>query len=260
MHDQRVFISLAAFLFLAGCGTVPSLSFPTRTIARPACIAAGTVQPVTIAPHVEIVIYLPPCYEPQTKNNYPVLYLLPGFSGSGHDWFDTGVDKVADTAILNGEIAPFIIVGTPDTFDDLDGRVVYETILPYLEEHYPVARERRFRAASGGSYGGAVAYHLAFRHPDLFSNAGIFGNGAALGEEDSIRTWLAAIPKNTRPRVFINVGESDTYMLERAQALIPILDASGISHVDIFSPGGHSYAYWIVNFPAYFRWLAQDWE
>jgi enterochelin esterase-like enzyme len=251
---------LMGFVFLAGCRMIPGLSLPTRTIAKPACTSGGSTRTVSVAAHLEIVIYLPPCYVPQSKHLYPTLYLLPGFSGTAHDWFNSGVEKLADAAILNGDIAPFLIVGAPDTFDDLDARVVYETILPYIEDHYPTAADRRYRAAAGGSYGGAAAYHLALKHPDLFSSAGIFGNGAARGEEDSIRAWLAATPKNIKPRVFINVGESDTYMLQRAKVLVPILEAGGVAQVDIFSPGGHNYAYWLGNFPAFFHFLAQIWR
>jgi enterochelin esterase family protein len=260
MFHKRNLLFLPAFLLMAGCRIFPMASAPTQTIAQPACETAGTTKPVSIATHVEIVLYLPPCYDPQSEKPYPVLYLLPGFSGTDHDWFSAGADKTADASILAGEIPPFLIAATGDTFDDLDSRVVFETILPYVESHYPVAKDRRYRAAAGGSFGGAAAYHLAFRHPELFSSAGIFGNGAALGEEESLRAWLAAIPKNNRPRVFLNVGQSDAYMLQRAQILIPILDAAGISHEEIFSPGGHTYAYWLTNFPAYFRWLAQGWR
>jgi enterochelin esterase-like enzyme len=260
MFHQRNFIFIPAFLLMAGCRINPVAPAPTNTIAKPACETAGTTQPVAVAAHVEIVVYLPPCYDTQPENPYPVLYLLPGFSGTDHDWFDAGADKAADASILAGEIPPFLIAATGDTFDDLDSHVVFHTILPYVESHYPVAKDRRFRAAAGGSFGGAAAYHLAFRRPKLFSSAGVFGNGAALGEEDSIRAWLAAIPLDLRPRVFLNVGQSDAYMLQCAQTLIPILDAAGISHVDVFSPGGHTYAYWTGNFPAYFRWLAQGWR
>jgi len=260
MSGNKSFFLGATFLLLAACRSAPSSPSPTHTIAKPACETAGSTQPVAIAEHVEIVLYLPPCYDPQPENPYPMLYLLPGFSGSGHNWFDTGADKAADASILAGEIPPFLIAATEDTFDDLDSHVVLETILPFLESNYPVAKDRRYRATAGGSYGGAAAYHLAFRHPELFSSAGVFGNGAAFGEEDSIRAWLAAIPKENRIRVFLSVGQSDTYMLQRAQALIPLLDAAGIPHSEIFTSGGHAYSYWVSNFPAYFRWLSQDWR
>jgi Enterochelin esterase and related enzymes len=242
------------------CVFRPNSPAPTHTILKPVCETAGTTQRIAIAPQVEIVLYLPPCFNPQAKNPYPVLYLLPGSSGNESDWFDQGADKVADASILAGEIPPFLIAAIGDISYDLDSRIVIETILPYIDGHYPVGKDRRYRAAAGGSYGGAAAYHLAFKHPELFSSAGIFGNGAAQGEEDSIRQWLTAIPKNIRPRVFLNSGLNDPYMLDRARVLIQILDAAGTSHTEIFSAGGHSYACWISNFPAYFRWLAEDWR
>ena len=48
-------------------------------------------------------------------------------------------------------------------------------------------------------------------------------------------------------------------MLERAQAMIALLDEMGIESTSIFSPGEHAYAYWVSNFPAYLHWLAQEW-
>ena len=207
-----------------------------------------------------VYVYLPPCYDAQPDRHYPVIYLFPGFGGTNYDFFGAGANRIADALILTRETLPFIIVSTGEIFPDLDAQIVTVKILPFIEERYRTRPERRFRAAAGGSFGGAVAYHLAFRQYDLFGSAGIFGNGAAAGEEDSIRTWLAAIPAGKRPRVFLNVGESDTYMLERAKILIPLLDEAGIPHMEIFSPGTHSGDYWVGNFAAYFRWLSMDWR
>jgi S-formylglutathione hydrolase FrmB len=49
-------------------------------------------------------------------------------------------------------------------------------------------------------------------------------------------------------------------MLQQAKALIPYLDRYGIPHTEIFSPGDHSYTYWLTNFPVYFHWLTKDWK
>jgi len=88
---------------------------------------------------------------------------------------------------------------------------------------------------------------------------GIFGNRAAVGEEDNIRNWLSAISEANQPRVFLNCGEGDVYMLERARVPIGLLDEVRIEHVEIFSAGNHAYAYWLQSFPAFSRWLAQGW-
>jgi S-formylglutathione hydrolase FrmB len=101
---------------------------------------------------------------------------------------------------------------------------------------------------------------LTFQHPDLFASAGVFGNGLTTGQEAQDEAWLQAIPANLKPHVFLNSGEQDTYMLQQAKALIPYLDKYNIQHTEIFSPGDHSYSYWVTNFPAYFHWLAEDWK
>jgi enterochelin esterase-like enzyme len=252
-------VLLCSLFLLAGClpaQAPPGAASPAPT---PTCSTPGTVQWLAVGAVGEIGLYLPPCYDAQAGRLYPALYLLPGFSGTAHDWFGDGLAPTANTLILSGEIPPFLIVTTPDTFADFEGDAIVQTLLPYLEGRYHASSERRHRAVGGGSLGGASAYHLVFKHPDLFASAGIFGAGAARGEEDAILGWLSAIPAEDRPRVFLNCGEGDTDMLQRAKVLISLLDQAGIAHMEIFSPGGHSGAYWSSNLPAYFRWLAQDW-
>jgi hypothetical protein len=72
--------------------------------------------------------------------------------------------------------------------------------------------------------------------------------------------WLKAIPADLKPRLFLNSGEQDTYMLQQAKALLPFLDKYGLQHTEIFNPGGHSSIYWLSNFPAFYHWLAEDWK
>ncbi len=245
---------------LAGCAVASGTSGPNPTPTIPACAKPGTTQWLKVDAGTEIGLYLPPCYDEQSADSYPVLYLIPGSGGTNRNFLDLGAGARADELILAGEIPPFLIVTSDDLFPDLDGRVVVEKIIPYIESRYRAGAQRRYRAVAGGSLGGAAAYHLAFRHPELFASAGVFGNGAVRGEEDSIRAWLAAISPVLRPRVFLCTGESDTYMLDRARAMIPLLDKAGIAHEEIFTPGGHAGEYWLGNFPAYYHWLAEDWQ
>jgi S-formylglutathione hydrolase FrmB len=221
--------------------------------------AASIENPLSSDTAIDFQIYLPPCYAANPDRLYPALYLMPGYGGTSNSWFRAGLATIADESILSGEVPPFLIVATSDTRDDLDAPFILQDILPYVESHYRASQLRQHRAVAGGSLGGGSAYRLVFKHPDLFASAGIFGNGAATGDEANIRSWLAAIPDAIRPRLFINYGEQDTYMLARARVLTALLDEAGIEHTDIFSPGNHSGTYWLTNFPAYFRWIAQDW-
>jgi pimeloyl-ACP methyl ester carboxylesterase len=253
-------IVFTPLFLLTACTAMPAASVPTGTPAEAPCSAPGTTQWPKADAGMEIGLYLPPCYDGRATRLYPAVYLFPGFGGSNRDWFAMGAAAIADRLIGSGEVPSFIMVATGDLFDDLDGSVVADAILPYVESHYHTRAQRAWRAAAGASFGGAVAYHLAFRRPDLFASAGVFGNGAALGEEDAIRGWLAAIPATARPRVFLCTGEGDAYMLGRARALVSILDGAGIEHAEIFGAGGHTGDYWISHFDSYLRWLAADWR
>jgi enterochelin esterase-like enzyme len=257
---NRIFLISIVLLTAVGCAPAAIAATPNPTHTSIACKESGTVQAVDVDASTEVMIYLPPCYAAHMDFRFPVVYLFPGFGGTKEAFIGSGAERIADEMILGGEIPPIVMVGTGQIFPDLDAAIVIEKVVPYVDANFRTRPERTFRAAAGGSFGGAVAYHLAFQRYDLFASAGIFGNGAAAGEEESIRAWLAAIPEGMTPRVFINVGENDTYMFDRAKVLIPILDEAGITHFEIFSPGGHSGDYWIGNFAEYFRFLSIDWR
>jgi enterochelin esterase-like enzyme len=253
---------LLTLLLLTGC--LPATTSATATIlptmSLPPCNQPGTVQSLIVNSVGEIGVYLPPCYDPNSSTLYPVLYLLPGFGGTSHQWFDTGLAPLTDKLILSREIPPFMIVTTDDTYEHVKPLSIVEVLIPYVESHYRANPERIQRAIAGGSLGGATAYVLTFQHPDIFSSAGVFGNGLTTGQEAQDEAWLQAIPADLKPRIFLNSGEGDTYMAQQAKALIPYLDKYKIQHTESFSPGGHNYAYWLTNFPAYFHWLEEDWK
>ena len=88
----------------------------------------------------------------------------------------------------------------------------------------------------------------------------MFGGGLIHGEEERVQTWLDALTAENQPRFFINSGEQDPFMVERAEVMIDVLSEAQLEHTEIFTPGGHDYGYWTSNFPAYFEWLAADWK
>jgi enterochelin esterase-like enzyme len=269
-------VSLAlGFQLLVGCQPVIVLSstqLPATTATsfiRPAsqptpiqsaCEQPGTVQTLTVDGFGDIGLYLPPCDDPQAQILYPVLYLLPGFGGTYMEWLEIGLTPLTDRAIVTGELPPFLIVTTDNTYDAIRTEDIVTVLLPYMESHYPVKADRLHRAIAGGSLGGGSAYVLTFQHPELFANAGVFGNGLITGLETQTDAWLSAIPQELKPRVFLNSGEQDTHMLEQARLLIPLLDKYGIKHSEIFNEGGHSTVYWLSNFPIFYQWLAEDWQ
>jgi len=189
-----------------------------------------------------------------------VLYLVPGRSSAPGAWFAGGLADVMNRMILSQEVPPFIIVATENTESDPLAETIYNELIPHIENQYPIIKDRQYRAVAGGSLGGIAAYRLAFQYPDTFSSAGIFGAGAISGEEPHINEWLSSMNEETRLRVFMDTGDEDPLMLERAQVMKSMLDDIGIENILHTGHGGHNYAYWVSNFEMYLKWLVKDWQ
>ncbi len=265
MVDQRRLLLLLMFVaVLVGCQqTSPQTIEPTPTPF--ACQEPGTVIPGSLAETSRgyayaFQIYLPPCYDSQSEQTYPVLYLLPGRGGGPGNWFAAGVAETADELILSGEVPPFLIVATESTETDPQGEIIENELRPYITSQYRVRTGRPYTAVAGGSLGGIGAYRLGLQHPDQFGSVGMFGSGLISGEEPALQEWLAALPPEQKPRFFLNSGEQDPLMLERAQAMATLLETAGIDTTMVVSPGEHEYSYWVSNMPAFLHWLANGWQ
>jgi enterochelin esterase-like enzyme len=206
------------------------------------------------------MVYLPPCYSEQTEASYPIFYFIPGNGGYPGIWFSAGINTIADEMILDKKIPPFILVATDSTEDDFEGSIIHDELIPFVESEYRVIKGRQYRAIAGGSLGGITSYRLGLQHPETFSSVGMFGSGAISGEEKQIKVWLVALPLNQRPRFFMNTGEADPLMLERAEVMDSLLDDYFIPHVLYVGDGGHNYNFWATNLETYFLWVAEEWR
>ena len=131
----------------------------------------STVQPVRVL--------LPPSYASGTKR-YPVLYLLPGFGGSAiaDEYFPPqiiarmmieGQVKEMILVVINGEnrLGGSFYVNSPVTGNWED--FVTRDVIRYIDEHYRTITEPEGRGITGHSMGGTGAFHLAMRHPEIYS-------------------------------------------------------------------------------------------
>ncbi len=138
-------------------------------------------------PHMrEIPIYLPPSYGKIRGKKFPVIYELPGFTGtakSAVNWnpFKANIVERLDRLIGKGAPECLLIIGDGFTAyggsqylnSSATGRYedhIVTELVPYLEDKFGAGGSPASRAIMGGSSGGYGALTLAMKHPDLFGH------------------------------------------------------------------------------------------
>lgn len=126
-----------------------------------------------------VCIYLPPDYLDGTRR-YPVLYLLHGAFGWQDDWFVQGKAQAILDRVRAGDPRKDLIVVTPDGGyganwrNEPDGLLqnetyVFDHVIPYVDRYFRTIADRRGRAMSGLSNGGAGTLRMAAHRPDYFN-------------------------------------------------------------------------------------------
>jgi S-formylglutathione hydrolase FrmB len=151
---------------------------------------AATVDTVSIYSRAmkkafNCVVIKPDSYK-KKKTEFPVVYLLHGFSGSFSDW----IKKVPK--IKNEADQLQLLIVCPDGgysswyFDSpVDTTMKYETYIAlevptFIDTHYKTIKDRTARAITGLSMGGHGAVFLSFRHADIFGACGSMSGGMDL--------------------------------------------------------------------------------
>ena len=183
---RSVFVARFAFVFAlsavaAGTALAQNPTFPPRTYP-PAPTQRGTVERVKVhgkslegnlegdSADRDVSIYLPPSYKTKTKQRYPVVYLLHGYTDNDDNWFGAKhifVDAplAIDRAIANG--AREMIVVMPNAYTVYMGSMysnsaatgdwesfIVNDLVAYVDAHYRTIPGRASRGLSGHSMGG----------------------------------------------------------------------------------------------------------
>lgn len=222
----------------------------------------------------ELNVYLPPGYDANPRQRYPVLYLLHGFANDHHSWHRYGrANDILDNLLAAKSIKPFIVVmplgyggaavngdgtGIPPANAGAFGgdfalyeRDILEDIIPLIDGKYRTLANRDNRAIIGFSMGGMQAGRFGLGHLETFSqvgimSAGLLGNPAsAAGGPDPIAP-LARDPAAANKQLkllWIACGTEDTAMAG-ARATHEALQKAGIHHTFVESEGAHHWRVW----------------
>ena len=134
------------------------------------------------------LVYLPKGFDKEAPKQYKTLYLMHGGGGNEEEFLYGQEGKKAllyiiDHMIANGELEPLIIV-TPSfyyTASQSAGHDIKEVgmltkaypqefrneLLPYIEAHYPVIKDRESRAFGGFSMGAETSWEMMLNCLDL---------------------------------------------------------------------------------------------
>lgn len=243
---------------------VPATATPTPLgcLTQPGKIEQGVVA--TTEPPQEFLIYLPPCYSEMTDQRYPVLYLLHGQTYTYDQWVRLGIPEHADQMFFTGESVPFIVVFPDDKFWNLEaggtfGERLINALVPFVDQNFRTIADREHRAIGGLSRGGGWTVQLGLQRPDLFGALGIHSPGIFKDNAPYIENLLRRIPEESRPRVWLDVGDNDRE-LESILDFEKMLTRSEYAHEFHFYSGDHSEAYWGAHAREYLRWYAEAWN
>lgn len=165
--------SFNTLILVVGC----LLSF--RAVA--AKVDTIDVASASMSRTLRAAVVLPETYRKARKQNFPVLYLLHGGTGSFRDW----LTKTPDKTLLHRLADQYnLIIVTPDGdptsyyFDSPQLKTsqfetfISKELIDKIDNAYRTVREKKGRIIAGLSMGGHGAMFLASRHPDLYAAAG----------------------------------------------------------------------------------------
>lgn len=202
----------------------------------------------------DLIVYLPPGYEDadNAETRYPVLYLNDGqnlfnesTSYAGIEW---GVDEAVEDLILDGDIAPMIVVGiyntenrddeyTPGLKLDAYGQLVVNELKPMIDNLYRTQPDAAATGIGGSSLGGLAALAIAKDHPDTFGQvvalsptlhvdgrtaASVLGDGLSALAGKTIYLDMGNAPTDNYPEAGDPVAD--------AEGFVAALNAAGVDH------------------------------
>ena len=228
----------------------------------------------------DFFVYTPPNYDPRAKQDYPVLYLLHGFSDGANGWSEVGrANVILDNLIADGKAKPMIVVmplgyGDMDVIrrgwgswqdKDLASRnlsrftdILLGEVVPQVEEAYRVKKDRESRAIAGLSMGGAESLLTGLNHLDTFAWVGAFSSGGI--DLKDFSTEFPGVDANAGKKLkllWIACGTEDGLIKVNRQFKSWLKD-KGVPFTDIETPGMHTWMVWRRNLAALAPLLFHD--
>ncbi|MEH2222874.1 alpha/beta hydrolase [Nostoc sp.] len=212
-------------------------------------------------------VSLPPGYEQNPKQRYPVIFLLHGGHGNPSDWFIQNKGqalKTVEQLYTTGKLPPSIIITPdgndkrgsspyrdPEYIDGPNGKVstaVGDELVKVVQSRYRTINNPDFWAIGGLSSGGWGAMNVGLHNLDrfsiLFSHSGYFNDKS--GPANSPIFYIKTIPRQAQKRlkIYLDSGTSDIDEIREAERFSKVLNQLKIYNSFREFPGSHTWQYW----------------
>ena len=219
-----------------------------------------------------MMIYLPPGYE-QSRQRYPVFYLLHGTGGDETVWLEQGhAAQIFDNLIASGKAEPMIVV-MPNGHNDtpaapglgpnnneqpsfahkqwMEGTFEqsFNDIVKWVDANYRTRDAKRYRAIAGLSMGGYHSLYISANQPDDFAYVGLFSpaiNRMDQGKSKIYDDMEAKVVNQLklRPKLYwMGIGKDDFLYKDNAK-FREMLDKNRLRYTYHESGAGHEWANW----------------
>ena len=233
---------------------------------------AGTIEEIIVprTPFGEprrLTVYLPARF--RVSRRYRLLVVHDGGDYLRYSAFKSVLDNLIDRL----EVAPLIVAMThPEdrlveyADDPRHADFIVNTVLPYMEERFPLYSAVSARCLMGASFGGVASLSTAWRYPGTFGRLLLQSGSFAftdIGENrrgplfDRVVSFVNAFreaPGRPAEKVFVSCGTYESLIYEN-RSMVPLLQTTGMDIRYEEARDGHNWENWRDRLRTALSWL-----
>ncbi len=229
-----------------------------------------------------IRVWLPPGYDVNRPERYPVLYMHDGqnlFDDATSFVGEWKVDETLTRLVGDKSIEPVIVVGIDNTGmsrvseytvdrgrvreSEMGGRgsdymkFIIDELKPMIDSTYATRPDRDSTMVGGSSLGGLISLDLAIAYPEIFARAAVISPSLWWADRAALKRAESQVERLKSSRIWIDMGtrEGDVVEnrpnvhLQNLRDLVAILQANNIEHRSVEVEGAeHNERAWSARF------------
>lgn len=186
----------------------------------------------------DVTVYLPPSYASDPNRQYPVVYMLHGFTDNDSQWFGweehwINLHQVIEAALADGKTKEMIVV-MPNAYNRFKGSMysssvtigdwetfIAKELVDYIDANYRTMSDAQSRGLAGHSMGGYGTIRLGMKYPDVYSAIYILSACCMEGAVTTKKEFMNSMEAITSIEQLEDASFSEKAILASAAAWAP---------------------------------------